>query len=201
VEAGLVASWSEPSRDAVTGILGDYRNPTLPGKLALVLVSIAGYWLSGVLAEAVDQDAANWLVFPLHHAPGLIFGLLVLGPYVARPPYALRLIAMAVASAVIYYLAVLFVIEGPFSYNTITPYLVSGGTAASLVATSTMLLAPRVWRWMPLLVTAIVGIAGGATFEWDPLADSEWFSLVVPHAVWQVLVCLALHLSLRPARS
>jgi len=184
----------------VTGIFGEYRNPTLPGKLALVLVSIAGYWQSGVLAEVMDPDAANWLAFPLHHAPGLIFGLLVMGPYVARPPCALRLIAMAVASAVIYYLAVLFVIEGPFSYNTITPYLISGGTAASLIATSTLLLAPRVWRWMPLLVAAIAGIAGGAMFEWDPLARSE-FELIVPHAAWQVLVCLALHLSLRPART
>ncbi|MGE0030882.1 MAG: hypothetical protein AB7T20_07160 [Steroidobacteraceae bacterium] len=185
----------------MTGIFGSYRNPTLPGKLALVLVSIAGYWLSAVLVEGVDPDAANWLAFPLHHAPGLIFGLLVMGPYVARPPYALRLIAMAVVSAVIYYLAVLFVIEGPFSYNTITPYLVSGGTAAALVATSAMLLAPRVWRWMPLWVAAIAGIVGGATFEWDPLAGSEWFALVVPHVVWQTLVCLALHLSLRPART
>lgn len=185
-------------RDAVKNILGDYRNPTLPGKLALVLVSIAGYWLSGVLSQAVDPDAANWLAFPLRHAPGLIFGLLVMGPYVARPPYALRLIAMAVASAVIYYLAVLFVIEGPFSYNTITPYLISGGAAAALVAMSTMLLAPRAWRWMPLLIAAIAGIAGGALFELDPLARSE-FELIVPHTTWQALVCLALHLGLRPA--
>ena len=181
----------------MTGIPGSYRNPTLTGKLALVLVSVAGYWLSGVLAEVVDPDGANWLAFPLHHAPGLVFGLLVMGPYVAKPPYAPRLIAMAVASAVIYYLAVLFVIEGPFSYNTTTPYLVSGGTAAALVATSTMLLAARAWRWMPLWVTAILGIVGGATFRWDPLADSEWFPLVVPHAVWQALVCLALHFGMR----
>ena len=178
------------------GILGDYRNPTLPGRLALVLVSIVGYWLSGILANLVDLDTAPWLKLPLQHAPGLIFGLLVLGPYVSRPPYALRLIAMAVASAVIYYLAVSFVIDGPFSYRTITPYLISGVTAALLVAASTMLLAPRDWRWMPLLFAVIAGIAGGAMFEWDPLARSE-FESIVPHAVWQALVCLALHLGLR----
>jgi peptidoglycan/LPS O-acetylase OafA/YrhL len=185
----------------MTGIFGDFRNPTLPGKLALVLVSIAGYWLSVVLAAAVDQDATDWISFPLHHAPGMIFGLLVMGPYVARSPYALRLIAMAVASAVIYYLAVLFVVKGPFSYNTITPYLVAGGTAASLVSATTMLVAPRVWRWMPLLIAAIAGIAGGAMFQWDPLARSEWFALIVPHAAWQALVCVALHLGLRSTSS
>jgi hypothetical protein len=183
----------------MTGIFGSYRNPTLPGKLALVLVSVAGYWFSGVLAEAVDQNAADWMLFPLHHAPGLIFGLLVMGPYVARPPYAVRLIAMAVASAVIYYLAVLFVIEGPFSYNTMTPYLVSGGTAAMLITASTMLLAPRAWCWMPLWVAAVAGLAGGATFEWDPLDGSQRFELLLPHAAWQALVCLALHFGLRPA--
>lgn len=185
----------------MTGILGDFRNPTLPGKLVLVIVSIASYWLSAVLSEVVDPDAANWLAFPLRHAPGLIFGLLVMGPYVARPPYALRLIAMAVASAVIYYLAVrfvIFVIEGSFGYSTITPYPISGGAAALLVAASTMLLAPRVWRWTTLLIAAIAGIAGGAMFEWDPLARSE-FELIVPHATWQVLVCLALHRGLRAA--
>ena len=186
-------------RDAVKNILGDYRNPTLPGKLALVLVSIAGYWLSGVLSQAVDPDAANWLAFPLRHAPGLIFGLLVMGPYVARRPYALRHIAMAVASAVIYYLAVQFVIEGPFSYDTITPFLISGGIAALLIAAAVMLLSPLAWRWMPLAIAAVLGSAGGATFEWDPLTGSGSFTLVGPHLVWQVLVCLALHIGLRPA--
>jgi hypothetical protein len=180
----------------MTGIPGDFRNPTLPGKLALVLMSIAGYWLSAFLASVMDPDGTSWLVFPLHHAPGLIFGLLVMGPYVARSPYALRLIAMAVASAVIYYLALLFVIKGPLSYKTITPYLIAGGTAAFLVAMSTMLLAPRAWRWTPLLFAAIAGVVGGAVFEWDPLARSE-FALIVPHTAWQALVCLALHLGLR----
>jgi hypothetical protein len=180
-------------------VFGTLRNPTLPGKLAAVLVSVAGYWLSGVALETVNDNGGDWLTFLLDHAPGLIFGLLVMGPYVARRPYALRLIAMAVASAVIYYLAVQFVIEGPFSYNAITPFLISGGIAALLIAATVMLLSPLAWRWMPLAIAAVLGLAGGATFEWDPLIGSGSLTLVAPHLVWQAFVCLGLHFGLRPA--
>jgi len=44
------------------------------------------------------------------------------------------------------------------------------------------------------------GLVGGAAFE-DSLWAGSGFEVWGGHLAWQVLVCLALHMGLRPARS
>ena len=55
----------------------------------------------------------------------------------------MRAAAMCVASAAIYYVAVRFVVDGPFHYDTMTSFAVSGAGAALLTGLAVVVLAPR----------------------------------------------------------
>src|SRR5262245_13544946 len=164
-------------------------------KYSLALTSVVAYAVIAQLADALDPvegipDPGLWF----HYIIGAVFGALVLGPYAGPKLRALRILLLAIASAGIYYLAVWFVANGPFSYNAATSFVISGRGAALLCAVATMLLAPRApdWRVVPLAATA--GAIGGATFDLNLAFDQN---LLMPHAVWQLLVCLALHFGLR----
>jgi hypothetical protein len=131
---------------------------------------------------------------------GVVFGALVMAPYsVASRLRMVRIVAMCVASAAIYFHAIRFVVDGPFSYKTITPFLMSGGGAAVLVGLSVVVLAPRNASWRLFALCLFAGVVGGAAFD-DSIWRGSGFAEVGGHLSWQVLVCLALHLSLRPAR-
>jgi hypothetical protein len=105
-----------------------------------------------------------------------------------------RILALAAASAAIYWLAVRFVADGPIPYDSIVSLIVAGGGAALLCGLVTVVIAPRAFSWglMPLLLAA--GALGGAAFE-VRIPNDEL--LLVGHAAWQLLVCLALNYGFR----
>jgi hypothetical protein len=164
-------------------------------KYGLALTSIIAYAVIAQLADALEPieaipDAGLWF----HYLVGAVFGALVLGPYVGLKHRALRIVALAVASAVIYYLAVKFVADGPIGYETVTSFVIAGAGAAVLCAVATILLAPRASEWRVVPLAAAAGAIGGATFDAKLAFDPN---LLLAHAVWQLLVCLALHFGLR----
>lgn len=170
-------------------------NLPLISKLLLSLASIAAYLLVANLAEALDPlesvpDAGLWF----HYVVGAIFGALVLGPYATAPHKALRIFGLAAASAVIYRLAILFVTEGPLSYDVLTTFMITGAGAALLCVLATCLIAPQPLRLNAFLFVLLAGAAGGASFELKLVTDPF---LLLSHAIWQLLVCLALHAGFR----
>lgn len=172
---------------------------TLPGKLMLAVLSASSYWLIDALGTEFEWDTTIFGNFAWEsQLVAVIFGALVMAPYAAASRILwLRIPAMWVASALIYVYAIKFVVDGPFSYDTLSPFLISGGAAALLVGLSVAMLAPRRISWRLFALCLVAGVVGGAAF-----AESVWlgsdFEVIGGHVVWQVLVCLALHLGLRP---
>jgi hypothetical protein len=164
-------------------------------KYGLALTSVVAYAVIAQLADALEPieaipDASLWF----HYVVGAVFGALVLGPYVGPQQRALRIVLLAIASAVIYYLAVRFVVDGPFSYNATTSFLIAGSASAALCGIATILLAPCAPGWRAVPLAAVAGAIGGAAFDFKLSFDQN---LLLPHAVWQLFVCLALHFGLR----
>lgn len=169
-------------------------------RLALAVASASAFWWVMVLDTRLEWSSTVFGEFNgPSHLIAAIFGLLVMAPYAAASSLRWpRILAMCVASAAIYFYAVKFVIDGPFSYNTITPFLISGGGAAVLVGVSVALLAPRRLSWQLPVLCLMAGVIGGAAFDNTVWTGSD-FRFISGHWPWQVLVCLALHLGLRPA--
>lgn len=166
-------------------------------RYALALASVVAYAVIVQLAEALEAvdgfpDAGQWF----HLVVGAVFGTLVLAPYAGPHRRVLRSVALALASAAIYYLAVRFVVDGPLGYNAVTSFMLAGGGAALLCGVAVVAIAPRAFEWRLLPLTLAAGAAGGAVFELNLAFDPH---LVVGHAAWQLLVCLALHFGLRGA--
>lgn len=169
----------------------------LAAKLALAFVSVGLYWLVVTLAERYDWSGTVLGFQWPFHLIGLIFGALVLAPYAVHTPQHLaRMIALAVASALIYQLAVRFVVDGPLGHSTILPYVIAGAGSALLTGFAVALIVPRRISWQLLLFTLIAGAIGGAAFDWQlPLAWAP--NDLHAYLAWQVLVCLALDRGLR----
>src|SRR6185503_1702488 len=112
-------------------------------KYGLALTSVVAYAVIAQLADALEPieaipDAGLWF----HYVVGAVFGALVLGPYVGTNHRAMRILSLSVASAVIYYLAVKFVVDGPIGYEAITSFVIAGAGAAVLCGVATVFLAP-----------------------------------------------------------
>jgi hypothetical protein len=164
-------------------------------KFALALVSVAAYAVIAQVAEALETterfpDVGLWF----HQVIGVVFGALVLAPYIGRRQRAVRFVVMCIASAAIYYLAVRFVTEGPIGYDAITSFITAGTGAALLAGLAVCLIAPRHFAWRLVPLTLAAGALGGAAFDLKLALDPF---LLVGHAAWQLLVCLALHVALR----
>lgn len=170
----------------------------LPAKLALAFVSAASYGLLAFLSErSAALDAFLSRTNSGLHLIALVFGLLVMAPYVVPTGrWALRAAAMCVTSAAIYYAAVRFVADGPLGYDTITSFVLSGAGAALLAGLAVVVLGPRQFtaKLIPLMLVA--GAAGGVVFEHKFSIDE---TMLLGHLAWQSLVCLALHFSFRAA--
>jgi hypothetical protein len=144
-----------------------------------------------LLADALDAaggfpNADRWP----NHLAGAVFGALVLGPYATADRRAQRIVALALAGAAIYYLAVRFVVEGPIGDSTVTSFVVAGAGAALLCGLSVVAIAPRAFAWRLVPFTLAAGAIGGAMFELKIGSDQM---LLAGHAAWQLLMCLALH--------
>jgi hypothetical protein len=155
-----------------------------------------------VVAYAILTQVAYWLEglggFPspslwFHYVIGAIFGALVMAPYARGPHRLLRGLALAAASAAIYWLAVWFVTDGPMGYDSIVSFTVAGALAAVLCGVAVAMLAPNAMSGRLFLLTLLAGAVGGATFDLKLAYDQN---LLVAHAAWQLLVCLALHVGL-----
>lgn len=166
---------------------------SLGAKLLLALASIAAYALISNLAEALEPvegvpDPGFWF----HYLAGAIFGALVLAPYAGPRQRALRIVALSLAGAAIYRLAVWFVTAGPLDYDMAATFAITGSGAAVLCALAVIVIAPRLKR--PVLLVLVLALAagalGGASFDFKISSDPF---LLVSHGVWQLLVCLALH--------
>ena len=173
------------------------QTTSLPVKLALALVSVGGYWLVVLLAERYDWSGAVLGFQWPFHLIGLIFGALVMAPYAAGSSQSVpRMLALVVASALIYQLAVRFVVDGPLGYSTIAPYVIAGAGSALLIGLAVALLAPRRFYWQLPVLTLAAGAIGGAAFDWQLPVDWAPNDLHA-YLAWQLLVCLALHRGLR----
>ena len=190
MSGGLSAEPASNERSHSTG-----TSNSLVFKYGLALTSVVAYAVIAELADALEPieaipDAGLWF----HYVVGAVFGALVLGPYVGPKQRALRIVLLATASAGIYYLAVRFVADGPFSYDATTSFVIAGSASAVLCAIATILIAPCAPDWRVVPLAAVAGAIGGATFDFKLSFDQN---LLMPHAVWQLLVCLALHFGLR----
>lgn len=169
----------------------------LLAKYALALVSLIAFVAISLLGERLESGGGfSESGFWLRLATGAVFGACVLGPYAAPAHRVPRILALAVASAAIYWLAVRFVADGPIPYDSIVSLVVAGSGAALLCGLAVIIIAPRAFGWgiVPLLLAA--GALGGAAFE-IRIPNDEL--LLVGHATWQLLVCLAMHFGLRRA--
>jgi hypothetical protein len=186
-----------PARAIVTN---RYFTLSLQAKLLLAAVSASTDWILNVLADW--SNAVGELLSKgdaLFHVTGIVFGALVMAPYVTSANRrVLRVVAMCIASAAIYYGAVRFVVDGPFGNSTLVPFLISGGGAGLLVGLTIVLLGPRRLRWILIPSTLVAGAIGGVAFDggFDSSSEAGQFA---GFAAWQVLVCLALHFSFKQA--
>lgn len=165
-------------------------------KYALALVSVTAYVALALLAEHLEalgrfRDPGLWF----HYAAGAVFGALVLGPYAVRRGRVARIVVLAVAGAAIYWLAVRFVTETPLPFDAVVSLVVAGSLAALLCGLAVVAIAPRAFRWGMAALLLVAGALGGAAFDVRVPADEL---LLIGHAAWQLLVCLALHFALRP---
>lgn len=163
----------------------------LVAKWLMTLASLTGYVALALLADHLAATGHIQDGGPrFHNAAGAVFGALVLGPYATAARRVPRILALAVASAAIYWLAVRFVADGPIPYDLIISLVVAGGGAALLCGLATVVIAPRAFSWGLVLLLLAAGALGGAAFE-VRIPNDEL--LLVGHATWQLLVCLALH--------
>jgi hypothetical protein len=165
-------------------------------KLGLALASVVAYVAIARLAEAVEPiegvpDTSLWF----HYLVGAVFGALVLGPYARASSRALRILVLALASAAIYRLAVWFVTEGPIGYDALVSFMLAGAGAAVLSGLAVAGIGPQPFSARLVVLTLAAGALGGATFDIQVPADTY---LLVGHAAWQLLVCIALHAAIRP---
>jgi len=168
---------------------------SLLSRLALTLASVGAY---AVIAWQ-DQMPEPFNMFRTlsderYYVVGAIFGALVLGPYVALRGRALRILALAVASAVIYFFSVRFVILGPFGREATVSYVLAGAGAALLCGLAVLAIAPRTFVWQLIPIWLIAGAIGGAAFDFHSSYDRFF---VIGHAAWQLLICVALHVGFR----
>ncbi len=173
--------------------------PRVQLKIALALASVGAYWLMVALAERFDWSA-SFLGMPLvFHKVGAVFGLLVLAPYAFASAQRIpRMLALAVASAAIYYGAVRFVTDGPFEYPVVWTFVIAGAGAGLLCGLAVAVLVPRRPSGLLAALTLAAGAAGGALFEWTLPID--WApSDIHAYLGWQLLVCLALHRGFLPS--
>ena len=170
----------------------------LSGSLAFPAILI-----DSALGPAAYPPVFSWWII-LH---GLLFGFLVMAPFVPRSHQRrLRTVLLAVASVLIYDAAIRIpdLVRIEF-LGDLGEFIVAGVSGSVLVATAVRYLAPldvTPAYWGHCIVA---GLIGGAVFaytfgacDWDRC--SRWWT-VIPYAfgwvAWQALVCGAMYLGRR----
>jgi len=170
---------------------------TLLFRLLLASASIVAY--AGLVQLTPFLEALDGVPYAgtaFHLAVGAIFGALVMAPYASAPHRTLRGIALAAASAAIYYFTIRFVVGGPAGLSALATFVVAGACAALLCGAAVAVIAPLAFNLRLAALLVVAGAVGGAVFEsrisFDP-------ALLLGHAAWQLLVCVALSFGQRNA--
>jgi hypothetical protein len=168
---------------------------TLLFRLLLASASIVAYaglvQLTPVL-EALDDAPYVSTVF--HLVVGAIFGALVMAPYARATSRLIRGVALAAASAAIYYFTIRFVVNGPAGISALATFMIAGACAALLCGAAVAVIAPRAFSLRLAALLVVAGAVGGAAFDSNFSFDPN---LLLGHAAWQLLVCLALYFGQR----
>lgn len=178
----------------------DQRRPraglSLPVKLLLAVISGYGMWPAGELGDRVDQFLPlrildlDWPVV----LGGALFGALVMAPLInARSLRVLRVLALCICSVVAFRLAIEVAIDDPLGN---AEYVSAGFVGAELVAVSVMIFAPVRFNWRIFIFAGLAGAVGGEAFNHLGELKGDFLPMTA-YAVWQTLVCLALHFGVR----
>ena len=182
---------------------------TLAPRLGLVMLSSLLTYPAIRLDDALGHETypgflSWWVIFH-----GLLFGFLVMGPFVSGRGYrALRVIVLAIASVFIYDLAIRIPGKIPLTIvGDLDDFVIAGMSGALLVAMAVRYVGAvevRPCYWANCLIAGLLGgLIFTSTFEicsWGNCA-SPW--LILPHVsgwtAWQSLVFLALYSGSRQA--
>ena len=164
---------------------------SLAFRLLLAIVSVLAYAVLVQFAPLIEAVGIPHVNTSFHLVVGVIFGALVMAPYARAPRRGPRGLLLAFAAGGIYYAAIRFVVDGPARLDALASFVVAGSCAALLCGLVVALIAPRVFSRRAALLLFVSGAAGGASFVLRVTFDPD---LVIGHAVWQLLTCLALYL-------
>lgn len=180
---------------------------TLANRLGLVLISglltYPAIKLDSLLTPDRYPPVFSWWMI-LH---GVLFGALVLAPFVSHGRFrALRIVTLVFASVLSYYIAIEIAGLRDFQvFRVWIQYTIAGVSGAVLVATATRFVAPLVVHANYWLYTTLAGLIGGALFSvtaevcfWDD-CRSLWQVLAYSSGwvIWQGLVFGAMYASVR----
>jgi hypothetical protein len=156
------------------------------------IVAYAGLVQLTQFLEALDDVPYISTVF--HLLVGAIFGALVMAPYARLPHRVLRGVALAAVSAAIYYFTIRFVVGGPAGLSALATFMIAGACAALLCGATVAVIAPQAFSLRLAALLIVAGVVGGAVFDSRVSFDPN---LLLGHAAWQLLVCLALYFGQR----
>jgi hypothetical protein len=166
-------------------------------RLLLALASVVAYALLVQLTPLLEAlDDVPYVSTIFHLVVGAIFGALVLAPYARVPRRVLRGVALAAASAAIYYFTIRFVVGGPAGLSALATIMIAGACAALLCGAAVAVIATQAFNLRLAALLVVAGVVGGAVFHSRVSFDSN---LLLGHAAWQLLVCLALYFGQRDA--
>ena len=168
---------------------------TLLLRLLLASASIVAYAGLVQLTPMFESfDGVTHLSTIFHLVVGAVFGALVMAPYARAPHQLLRGVLLAAASAATYYFTIRFVVGSPAGLSALATFLIAGACAALLCGAAVSIVAPRAFSLRLAALLVVAGAAGGAVFDMRVHFDPN---LLLGHAAWQLLVCVALHFGQR----
>jgi hypothetical protein len=166
-------------------------------RLLLASVSIIAYVVLVQLSPHIEAiDDVPYLNTAFHLVVGATFGAFVMVPFARAPRRLLRSLLLAGAAAGIYYAAIRFVVDGPPGLDALASFAIAGAGAALLCGIAVAVIAPQSFT-LPLgALLLVAGAVGGAAFDVKVSYDPN---LLLGHAAWQLLTCLALFFGSRSA--
>jgi hypothetical protein len=166
-------------------------------RLLLAIVSIIAYVVLVQLSPFVMAiDGVPHLNTAFHLVVGATFGAFVMVPYARAPRRLLRSLLLAGGAAAIYYAAIRFVVDGPAGLDALASFAIAGAGAAFLCGIAVAAIAPLPFKLRLGALLLVAGAVGGAAFDVKVSYDPN---LLLGHAAWQLLTCLALFFGSRSA--
>ena len=166
-------------------------------RLLLAIVSIVSYAVLVQLSPFVEAiDGVPFLNTAFHLVVGASFGAFVMVPYARAPRRLLRSLLLAGAAAATYYAAIRFVVDGPAGLDALASLVIAGAGAALLCGLAVAAITSQSFDLRLGALLLFAGAVGGAAFDVKVSYDPN---LLIGHAAWQLLTCLALFFGSRRA--